>query len=165
MAPFEFELANGNQVRIMFGGFRERVDNYEVGCAECHREYWAIMVYSNEDMLSGRMVAQHDFRAGHDFEPDAIVSIWAWLERLVVSRQHIEYDWLDEFAADFAQVLRDCSEAADNAVSHYALLPELTDPEAFDKVDDSIYNDQNEPDATKDSSYGHTITSTRSYNH
>ena len=137
-------MANGNHVRIVFGIYWDRVDNLEAGCAECRREYWAIKVHSNEDMLSGRMVAQHDFRAGHDFEPDTIFDIWDWLHDLVSHRVHIHYDTLDGFIHDFSQALNDFHEASEDAVSHYFQLPELADPEAFDKVDDSIFNDQND---------------------
>lgn len=43
-------------------------------------------------------------------------------------------------AANMAEL----SDAGEDAVEHIEHLPELTDPEAFDKVDDSIFNDQND---------------------
>ena len=39
---------------------------------------------------------------------------------------------------------RDFSGTGEGAVEHIEHLPEITDPEAFDKVDDSIFNDQND---------------------
>jgi hypothetical protein len=36
------------------------------------------------------------------------------------------------------------SDSDEDAVEHFRHLPEITDPEAFDHVDVSVFNDQND---------------------
>ena len=44
------------------------------------------------------------------------------------------------------------SDAEEDAVEHFQHLAELTDPEAFDHVDDSVYTDQNDGESQEDKS-------------
>ena len=39
------------------------------------------------------------------------------------------------------------SDAGEEAVEHVKHVSEITDPESFDKVDDSVFNDQNDGEA------------------
>ena len=143
--PFQFQLANGNKVKIVFAHFWEEY----TGSDDYSRpgKYFAIKIYSNEDLDVNRMAVRYVFRAGKEFGVTCVPQIWDWLGILVENREHIKYDWLDEFVDEFAEKIAELTDTEDDAVEHFEHLPELTIPEAFDHdVDDSIYNDQNEPD-------------------
>ncbi len=145
--PFQFELANGNNVKVVFAQFWETADTAGFSNYNPADKYFAIKVYSNEDLEVNRMAVRYVFRAGYEFGVTAVPTIWDWLGKLVETREHIKYDWLDEFVDDFAERIAEFTDAKDDAVEHLSHLCEMTDPEAFDHdVDDSIYNDQNEPD-------------------
>jgi hypothetical protein len=145
--PFVFELANGNNVKIVFAQFWETPDTAGFSNYNPADKYFAIKVYSNEDLAVNRMAVRYVFRAEHEFGTTAVPTIWDWLGNLVETREHIKYDWLDEFVDEFAEIIAEISSEDDDAVEHFEHLPELTIPEAFDHdVDDSIYNDQNEPE-------------------
>jgi hypothetical protein len=143
--PFEFELANGNKVKIVFAQFWETADTAGFSNYDPVDKYFAIKVYSNEDWRVNRMAVCYVFRAGYEFGGTVVPIIWEWLGKLVETREYIKYDWLDEFVDDFAAQIAEFTETEEDAVEHFVHLPELTAPEAFDHdVDDSIYNDQNE---------------------
>ena len=145
--PFEFELANGNNVKIVFAQFWETPDSAGYSNYTPADRYFAIKIYSNEDLEVNRMAVRYVLRAGYEFGVTAVPTIWEWLGNLVEKREHIKYDWLDEFVDDFAEQIAEFTDTKDDAVEHIIHLPEMTDPEAFDHdVDDSIYNDQNETD-------------------
>jgi hypothetical protein len=59
-------------------------------------------------------------------------------------RRFAKYNWLEEFIEELAETLAEFSDAGQDAVEHIEHIPEITDPEAFDKVDDSMFNDQND---------------------
>lgn len=144
--PFQFELANGNKVKIVFAHFwEEYTDSDRLGLTQPGK-YFAIKIYSNEDLPVNRMAVRYVFRAGKEFGVTCVPQIWDWLGILVETREHIKYDWLDEFVDEFAEKIAELTDTQEDAVEHITHLPELTLPEAFDHdVDDSIYNDQNEP--------------------
>ena len=142
--PFQFELANGNKVKIVFAQFWETADTAGFSNYNPADKYFAIKLYSNEDLEVNRMAVRYVFRAGYEFGVTAVPTIWEWLGNLVETREHIKYDWLDEFVDDFAEKIAEFTETKEDAVEHITHLPELNDPEAFDHEDDSIYNDQNE---------------------
>ena len=145
--PFTFELANGNNVKIVFAHFWEQYTDSETHELTKPAKYFAIKVYSNEDLDVNRMAVRYVFRAGYEFGVTAVPTIWEWLGNMVEKREHIKYDWLDEFVDDFAEQIAEFTDTKDDAVDHLSHLCEMTDPEAFDHdVDDSIYNDQDEPD-------------------
>jgi hypothetical protein len=146
--PVEFQLANGNDVRIVFARFWERIRYQDWREGAKPARYYAIKIYSTEGILSRHMVTHCEFRGGKDFAFLAVPKIWEWLDALVESRGHAKYDWLEEFIEDFADQLNQLSDAAEDAVEHIQHLPELAYPQAFDHEDDSIFNDQNE-DSTK----------------
>jgi hypothetical protein len=143
--PFEFELANGNNVKIVFAEFWEEYrDSDRLGLTR-PQKYFAIKIYSNEDLEVNRMAVRYILRAEHEFGTIAVPTIWEWLGNLVENREHIKYDWLDEFVDEFAEQIAELTDTKEDAVEHISHLAELTDPEAFDHdVDDSIYNDQND---------------------
>lgn len=145
--PFEFQLANGNKVKIVFAHFWEEYTGCDLLGLTQPGKYFAIKIYSNEDLPVNRMAVRYVFRAGKEFGVTRVPLIWDWLGNLVENREHIKYDWLDEFVDDFAEKIAELTDTEDDAVEHFEHLPELTIPEAFDQdVDDSINNDQNEPE-------------------
>lgn len=142
--PFEFQLANGNNVKIVFARFWEKLSDSDRRLGIKFQQYRAIKVYSNEDILSNQMAVQYEFRADHEFGLVAVPKIWQWLEALVEGRGHIEYDSFEDFIEDFADLIAQMSDEDEDAVEHIEHLPEITDPESFDRVDDSVFNDQND---------------------
>jgi hypothetical protein len=142
--PFEFELPNGNRVRIVFARFWERLTDLARFGREKPCQFYAIRVYSSEDVLSNQLAVQEEFRAGHDFDIVIVPQLWGWLESLVGNRSHLQYDSLGDFVEAFAEQLAKMSDAHEDAVEHLTHLPEICDPEAFDHIDDSVFNDQNE---------------------
>jgi len=146
--PFEFQLANGNNVKIVFARFWERLTDMDRMLGARPMKYFAIKIYSNEDNEFNRMAVRYVFRADHEFGLTAVPKIWDWLDYVVAVREHAKYDWLDEFVDDFAEKIAELTDSGEDAVEHLERLPEFTDPDAFDHdVDDSIYNDQNETDS------------------
>jgi hypothetical protein len=96
------------------------------------------------------MSLRYVFRAGFEIGVTVIPTIWEWLGKLVESREHIKYDWLDGLVDDFAQPIAELTGAKDDTVEHLTHLLELNDSEAFDhQVDDSGYNDQSETNRWK----------------
>ena len=74
----------------------------------------------------------------------SLLPFWEWLFSLMENRGHLKYDTFDDFADEFAEQIALLSNSDEDAVEHFQHLPEVTDPESFDKVDDSVFNDQNE---------------------
>jgi hypothetical protein len=148
--PFEFELANGNNVKIVFAQFWETPDSAGYSNYNPADRYFAIKIYSNEDLEVNRMAVRYVLRAGYEFGVSAVPTIWEWLGKLVENREHIKYDWLDEFVDEFSEQIAELTDAKDDAVEHISHLCEMAAPEAFDHdVDDSIYNDQNENESSR----------------
>ena len=142
--PVEFELANGNRVKIDFAKFWERLTDLAQRAGELPGQFYAIRVYSNEGVLSNHLTFQFEFRANHEFRLVVVPRIWEWLFSLIENRGHLKYDTFDDFAEEFAEQIALLSDSAEDAVEHFQHLPKVTDPESFDKVDDSVFNDQNE---------------------
>ena len=142
--PFEFQLANGNSVRVVFAQFWERIRYQDWRQGARPTQYCAIKIYSTEDVLPRKMVIHCEFRNGTDFAFSAVPGLWDWLDDLVTSRRVAQFDTLSEFIDDFAEEMNRLCDAGEDAVEHVEHLPEFTEPDAFDKVDDSIFNDQND---------------------
>ena len=142
---FQFELVNGNDVKIVFAKFWER----RQGVLPAH--YYAIRLYSTEGTLRRSMALHCEFRAGYDFGFVAVPHLWEWLAGLVDRRSYVDFDDLGQFIEEFEAAMMEISDVGLDAVEHLEHLPEISDPEAFDKVDDSMFNDQNggEPDRLK----------------
>ena len=140
--PCEFELAKGNSVKIVFAHFWERLTDSDRQLGAKPGQYYAIRIYSNEDLLSSHMILQYELRDKYEFDTAQVEIIWEWLLSLVENRGNIVYDGLEEFVDDFSHQISEISN--EDAVEHFIHLPEITDPESFDKVDDSVFNDQNE---------------------
>jgi len=140
--PVEFQLANGTNVRLAFAHFWEKLTVSERQQGAMARKYFAIRIYSNENQLSNHLSLQSELRADHEFRVSSVTSTWDWLARLVPSRRHMNYEDVDDFVEDLVAELE--ARLQEDAVEHIERLPQITDPEAFDQVDDSMFNDQNE---------------------
>jgi hypothetical protein len=140
--PCEFELAKGSSVKIIFAHFWERLTDSDRQLGAKPRQYYAIRIYSNEDVLSSHMILQYELRDKYEFDTAQVENIWEWLQSLVENRGHIVYDGLEEFVEDFSHQISEMRN--EDAFEHFIHLPEITDPESFDKVDDSMFNDQND---------------------
>lgn len=148
--PCEFQLANGNNVKVVFAKFWERIRYQDWREGARPAQYYAIKVYSTEDILPRRMAIHCEFRHGNDFPLTAIPKIWDWIEWLMEPRRLAEFDSLAEFIDALAEEMNRLSDEGEDAVEHIDHLPQLADPKAFDHEDDSIYNDQNEPELPKE---------------
>jgi hypothetical protein len=148
-APHDFEaivceLANGHSIKIA-AALWSRWRTYEEWAANVKPEpYFAIRIYSTEDTLPKRMVWVEEFCEETDFHIHAFEKIWQWLGELCKSREIFVFDDLNEFLDHVSDGIIQYSTAESDAVEHIKHLPEITDPEAFDKVDDSLFNDQND---------------------
>jgi len=141
--PFEFELVNGHNVKIVFAKFWERIRYQDWREGARPAQYRAIKIYCTEDTLPRKMAIHCEFRAGKEFILPAVPKIWDWLEELVMSRQFAQFDSVTEFIDELAEQLTLYSDAGEDAVEHVQHLAEINVPEAFDHVDDSVFNDQN----------------------
>lgn len=144
--PIEFELSNGNLVKVATGRFWTRITASDKRLGYEPQRYGAIRVYSTEGELQRVLTLQGEFVAEKDFLPEALSKIWDWLEALVANRGHIEFDWCDDFLNAFAEAISALSYEDEEAVEHYDQLPNLIEPESLDGEDDSICTDESEND-------------------
>jgi hypothetical protein len=131
--PFEFQLANGNSVKIVFSNFWERLADSDRQLGAKPGRYYAIQIYSNEDVLSSRMTLQYELREKYEFDTAQVENIWQWLQSLVENRGYTVYDGLEDFVDDFSHQISEMLD--EDAVEHFERLPLIADPESFDKVD------------------------------
>lgn len=139
----EFQMANGNDVRVEVDWFPEQLPSDEKERGVRPGYYYAIRVFSTEDSLSRSLDLHWEERPGKEFSFETLSKVWGWLEALVRSRGHVAYDFTEEFIEDFEDKLT-AAQSDEDAVEHLEHLPEIINQEAFDRVDDSIYNDQND---------------------
>jgi hypothetical protein len=144
LEPIICQLANGHAVRIE-AGYWSRWRTLEEWVSETRPEpYFAIRVYCTEDMLPQRMVWVEEFCEETEFQLHDFDNIWQWLGDLCKSREVFAFDDLTEFLDHVSDAIIQFSTAEPDAVEHIERLSEFTDPDAFDRSDDSLYNDQNE---------------------
>lgn len=152
--PFEFELPTGYRVRLVAKHFWEKKREDEMEPHQPQR-YFALRVYCNEEHPDNRAELAHEFREGAEFDPVALDKVWAWLEAMIAERRHLEFERLDDFLVALADELSLDSYVDEDAVEHIEHLPELQVPEMFDYVDDSEFNDQNEPAGPDEPRHSH----------
>ncbi len=140
----EFRLANGNDVKVVFAKFWERLRYQDWREGARPSQYYAIKVYSTEDTLPRCMAIHCEFRGGKDFSLLAVPKVWEWLADLTDERKSAKYDWLEDFIQELAEKIAEFSDTSEDAVEHIEHLAEMIAPDAFDKVDDSLFNDQND---------------------
>jgi hypothetical protein len=144
LEPIIFELANGHSVRIE-ARLWSRWRTLEEWVSEIRPEpYFAIRLYSTEGQLPKRMVWMEEFCEETDFQEHDFESIWQWLVLLCTSREVFDFDDFPGFLDHVTDTIIQFSTAEPDAVQYIERLSEFTDPDAFDRSDDSLYNDQNE---------------------
>jgi hypothetical protein len=145
--PIIVRLVNGHNVKIAVGRFWEIPTPEDRALGAQPHSYNAMRIYCSEGTLPLRMVQQEELREGLEYEPPLLGDIWNWLVEHTSSREWREHDSFDGFLETFTEAIERITATADDAVSHLEHLPEMVEPEAFDRVDDSVFNDQNERDA------------------
>ena len=138
-----FELANGHELKIAAADW-QWLTVEDIVSGNSIEPYLSICVYSNADTWPTRMADLEEFCAGTDFSRRDFEEIWSWLVEFCASRAVYEFDDVSEFIDFLADEISQRATTTGDAVEHYRQLPHVCQPEAFDKVDDSIYNDQNE---------------------
>jgi len=138
------QLANGHAIKIAAGLWSRWRTQEERVAGITPEPYFAIRVYCTEDTLPKRMAWVEEFCEETDFHLRDFEKIWQWLGDLCQSREVFAFDDLTEFLDHVSDSIIQFTTAEPDAVEHIEHLPEITNPEAFDKVDDSLYNDQND---------------------
>lgn len=137
--PVEFQLCNGNDVKVAADNVSEHITDTDSGEAAEPGRYWVISVYSNEDSLGRRLLHRWEFRADIEFAIETLPNIWTWLQRLVDTREYRKYDWFEEFLTEFAEQISYLWDQED-AVEHLARLPLLTAPYWYEIADEYFYD-------------------------
>jgi hypothetical protein len=160
--PFDFQLANGNDVRVVFARFWDKLSYQDLREGARPTRYHAIKVYSTEGRIPRTLGVYCEYRADHDVPLTAIPKIWDWLTELTETRRYIQYDWLDELIDELTDHINQYADEGEDAVDHYSHLPALSDPFLYDH-DDSFFIDQNDRDDAADSPDGRDCTEGRGY--
>ena len=72
--------------------------------------------------------------------------IWQWLLDHVGSRERFDHENADDFISLFESVIERIHAEDEDMIEHLERLPAFTLPEAFDRIDDSIFTDQSDPE-------------------
>lgn len=139
--PIECKLANGHTLKIR-ANYWTPWDVEEMLSGIPPKAYFAIRVYCTENWLPKRLHRCEEFRAGVDFHILNIGEIWQWLLTLTQSRAIFDYDDFDVFVYDLADYMGRNFTAETDTFSHFEELAWISAPKWFDRVDDSIFNDQ-----------------------
>jgi len=144
LEPIICQLANGHDIKIQ-ARLWSRWRTYEEWISGVKPDpYFAIRIYSTQDTLPKRLAWVEEFCAETDFPHDYFDEIWQWLSNLCGGREVFDFDELNEFLDHLSDNILQFAMLESDAVEHFKHLPELFNPEAFDKVDDSAFNDQDD---------------------
>jgi hypothetical protein len=149
LEPIEFELANGHAMRVELSVFWYIPTRPEREEGALPQQYTAICIFTTEDTHPRRFELCDELRSSVTFHPGYEEKIWDWLETLVVERRHRSYDWAEDFVEDFEAAIANICTEGEDAVEHFAGLPNQDfqsplEDDDFDPEDDSNFNDQNE---------------------
>lgn len=147
--PIVFQLLTGHDVKIVADRCYEPLDKSELSLGHTPQQLYTIRIYSTEDTFPRKMEEYHELRPFHDYEPGALAAIWEWLQAHVASRAGKEHETLSDFLEILADNMELLSIDEEDTVEHYRHLPEMTLPEAFDRIDDSYFNDQNDKEDSR----------------
>ncbi len=153
--PFDLELPTGYRVRLIAAQFWEKKREDDLETDQKPQRYFALRVYCNEENPDNRLELVHEFRAGAEFDPAILEKVWSWLSDLLKERRHLDFERIDDFLLALADELANDTYVDEDAVEHVAHLPEMQVPEMFDYVDDSEFNDQNEPAGPDEPRHSH----------
>lgn len=139
--PIECELVNGHALKINANYWMPwGIEDLMSGIPP--RAYFSIRVYCTENSLPKRLRRCEEFRAGVDFHILNIGEIWQWLLTHTQGRTIFDYDDFDVFVYALADYMGRNFTAESDTVSHFEDLAWISAPKWFDRVDDSIFNDQ-----------------------
>ncbi|MDF1659668.1 MAG: hypothetical protein P1U58_18785 [Verrucomicrobiales bacterium] len=141
-----FELASGDQVKVGIGVFWCKRYEYDPTQGQKPFQYFAIRFYTNENNHSRRLKQFHQLQSNKDFERRHSGKILAWLVDHANSRECFDHDNTDDFLELFESVLDKIHAEDEDMIEHLERLPSFTVPAAFDRVDDSIFTDQSDPE-------------------
>ena len=149
LEPIEFELANGHAMLVEYVVFWDLPTRPERAEGAEPRQYTAIRIFTTEDTYPRRLELCDQLRSGATFDPSFEEKIWLWLEEMVRTRRHLDYDWAEDLVEDFVAAMATICAEGEDAVEHIGRLPEQTSEPPledgdFDPADDSNYNDQND---------------------
>lgn len=142
--PVTFELASGDIVKIAMGLFWTKVSPSDRRLGMRPVQYLAMRIYGNEDSSPRRIQKIHELKNGKDFEECHCIKIWQWLREHVDSREILHHENTDDFIALLEETIDHIIAEDEDMLEHLDRLPELTFPEYFDRIDDSIFTDQND---------------------
>lgn len=144
--PVTFELASGNQVKVSLDLFWTKVSEIDRKFGIKPIQYLAMRFYSDEDTHPRRIQQFHELRHGKDFEQRHCFKIWQWLLDHAGSRERYDHENADDFISLFESVIDQIGAEDEDMIEHLARLPAFTLPDAFDRIDDSIFTDQTDPE-------------------
>ena len=144
--PVTFDLASGDQVKVSLGLFWSKITELDRSLGSKPHQYLAIRVYGNESSYPRRIQHLHELRHGKDFTRRHCPKIWKWLLNHIESRERFDHENTDDFLALFESVIDKIQAADEDMLEHLERLPSYTLPDAFDRIDDSIFTDQTDPE-------------------
>jgi hypothetical protein len=144
LEPIRFRLVNGHFVKVEADLFWDEISEWDLNYGYRPKLYAAICIYCSEDVLPPRMIQQYEFVEDRDYRGSILPSIWTWTKEHVSGPALRDHDCLEDFLEVFSSTIAELSLSEEDAVDHYRNLPTLCSPEAFDRVDDSHFNDQND---------------------
>jgi hypothetical protein len=140
--PIGFELANGHEVRVEAGEFWQKLDAEDIRRGVIAEKVYSIRIYCTEDTLPKRQMLCEELRDGHEFTRSSTSEILEALKEHISSRDFLEHDEFLDFLDWFLEMAEEKWGVPEDAVEHLGRLPKVSDPEAFDRTDDSIFTDQ-----------------------
>ncbi len=144
MAPVVFKLLNGNLVKVVAQEIRSPFTPRNSFEDELPEKTYRLIVFSNDYTFENAPINQFQVEPGIDFTEETIVEMLATIREHIGSDSRHDYEELDEFNEWLVEASLRIAECPEDAVRHYEKLPNLTYPEAFDRIDDSFFNDQND---------------------
>jgi hypothetical protein len=144
--PVTFELASGDQVKVSLGLFWMKVSEMDRSWGSRPYQYLAIRIYGNEGCYPRRMQQLHEMRNGKEFTQHYCSKIWQWLLGHISSRDRFDHDSTEDFLTIFEEAIDKIQAEDEDMLEHLERLPSYTLPDAFDRIDDSIFTDQTDPE-------------------
>lgn len=144
--PIEFDLACGTRIKVALGFFWTKVSEADRVFGDRPTKYFAMRFYSDADSRLRRVKQVHELFHEKDFDYRFCPKIWQWLVDHSTSRLRFDHESVDDFLSAFEEVIDRIQAADEDMIEHLERLPLLTFPEAFDRIDDSIFTDQSDPE-------------------
>lgn len=144
--PIEFDLANGSKIRVFLSFFWTKVSELDRRMGAKPVRYFAMRFYSDEDSSPRRIQQIHELFHGKDFQYRFCPKIWRWLIDHSTSRARFDHEAADDFLTVFEEVIDRIHSEDEDMIEHLENLPALSFPEFFDRIDDSIFTDQSDPE-------------------